>query len=124
MPIPPNHDDTLLTLINSYNSSREQVTKLGNQIIKIICDALRDVIPDMEGSVGTIDSPNVLFFSSNEQSSAWENKDSREIENWESLDQLIEKVFPEIKYDVDDNCIYLPPDKQKIVIERLKKLRG
>ncbi len=121
----PKYEKGLLSLIWWYNRSNENVTMAGKRIIEIICDAVRDIIPDIEGWVGTEDGSNLLFFNSKLQSDIWWNKvESNEGEQWECLDFLIEKVFPELKYCVDDNCIYLPPEKQNMVIERLEKLRG
>ncbi len=126
----PKYENNLLNLIDWYRQSREHVTKAGNKIIKIICDSIRDIIPDIEGWVGSIDSPDVLIFSSSIQVAVWEREikengiGGRNEERWRSLGSLIGEVFPELKFRVDDNGMYMPPEKQKIIIERLQQLRS
>ncbi len=117
-------EDDLLPLIWNYNTARRVVAITGGKIVIKICDAIRDIIPDIEGWVGDIDSSDVLFFRSEEAAKGFDEVllSGQEYEDWKSLDSLIGEVFPELQYKVDDNCIYLSPNKQKLIVERLKKL--
>jgi len=120
----PKYEKGLLSLVWWYNRSREHLRIAGEKIIEIICGAIRDILPDIDGWVGSIDSSDVLFFSSNHQQEIWDNEvEAGGVEGWKSLEYLIEEIFPELKFRVDDDGIYLPPDKQKIIIERLQQLR-
>lgn len=116
----------LLALIDDYNNAEGLVMTYGNRIMAIICDCVRDVIPDIRGVIGDLDDDDILIFRSYEYEieKRLETMKDGVPNNWRRFYFLIEKVFPELEFKVDDNGIYLSPEEQDEIIKRLKKLRG
>ena len=112
--------DNLLYEINQWNNSKMVVAAYENKIMAIICDAVRDIIPDIEGWLGTADNPNVLFFNSEIWSKDFPTAEEAASAGWWRLSMLIEQVFPELQFQVSDNGIYLPPEEQIEILKRLK----
>lgn len=116
--------DNILDIIERYESASSEVVKYQKEIIRLICNAVRDVIPDIDAWIGTIDNPNVIFFNSDERGKRFDKAlDDKAFDGWQSLDSLIGDVFPELLYEVDDNCIYLSPEEQAKIKERLERLK-
>ena len=114
----------LLALIDGWDKAKASVAAYEKRIMAIICDAVRDIIPDLEGWLGTPDNPNKMIFLSEQFGHCYERMPKEKNENWENLHSLIEEIFPELEYQLEDNDIYLSPEEQAKIIERLKKLRG
>jgi len=116
-------NNELLKLIHDYDNVRDLASTYGMRIISIICDVVRDIIPDIRGWVGDIDISDVLFFHSEKFEKRAEEMQEGVPTNWRRFYLLIELIFPELESDVDDDGIYLSPEEQISVLERLKKLR-
>jgi len=117
-------NNNLLALIDGRDKAKASVAAYEKRIMAIICDAVRDIIPDLEGWLGTPDNPNKMIFLSEQFGHCYERMPKEKNENWENLHSLIEEIFPELRYQLDDNDIYLSPEEQIKIIKRLKKLRG
>jgi len=114
----------ILALIDGRDKAKASVAAYEKKIMAIICDAVRDIIPDIEGWLGTADNPNVLFFNSEIWSKDFPTADEEAASaGWWWLSMLIEQVFPELQFQVSDNGIYLPPEEQIEILKRLKRLR-
>ena len=114
----------ILALIDGRDKAKASVAAYEKKIMAIICDAVRDIIPDIEGWLGTADNHNVLFFNSEIWSKDFPTAEEAASAGWWWLSMLIEQVFPELQFQVSDNGIYLPPEEQIEILKRLKKLRG
>ena len=54
----------ILALIDGRDKAKASVAAYEKRIMAIICDAVRDIIPDLEGWLGTPDNPNKMIFLS------------------------------------------------------------
>jgi len=95
-------------------------------IVWLICDVVRDVIPDIEGKLGTLTCGENLFFKSKqffERLRVERVFDRDELEGWRDFRSLVVDTFPEFKGEVFDNCLFLTPEEQMKVKDRLENLK-
>jgi len=116
-------NNNLLFAVHQYLNAKKMLAGYEKKIMDIICDAVRDIIPDIEGWLGTASNPNVLFFNSETWSKDFPTAEEAASAGWWWLSMLIEQVFPELQFQISDNGIYLPPEEQIEVLKRLKRLR-
>ncbi len=117
-------NNNLLFAVHQYLNAKKMLAGYEKKIMDIICDAVRDIIPDIESWLRYPDGPNIMLFLSEEFGHCYERMPKEKNENWENLHSLIEEIFPELEYQLEDNDIYLSPEEQAKIIKRLKKLRG
>ncbi len=111
--------DNLLYEIHQWNNSKMVVAAYENKIIKLICEAVRDVIPDIEGWRGTSDFPEMLFFNSEKYSIPPDGVDIKQ--KW--FTEIVVSVFPELKDEIYDNGIFLSPEQEAKILNKLVELR-
>jgi len=103
--------------------SREKINSSAQKIGEAICGAVKDIIPDIEYRVGDMEDPTKIWFMSNE--TRWQFENTKEnLSGWEPFWSLVSKVFPEIEDYIADDMMYIPPEKQEQIIERLQALKG
>jgi len=113
-------------LIKKYLDSLERAQETGAEIAKRIADTLQPIIPDIKWSLGWEEGgimwPNHIICFYSDQCNVNSVED---LENSESLQSLIEQVFPELKFCVDTpSGVYVPKEQCTKVIELLKELKG
>ena len=70
-----------------------------------------------------MEDPTKIWFMSNE--TRWQFENTKEnLSGWEPFWSLVSKVFPEIEDYIADDMMYIPPEKQEQIIERLQALKG
>jgi hypothetical protein len=115
--------DDIMGHISDYLKSREKINSSAQKIGEAICGAVKDIIPDIEYRVGDMEDPTKIWFMSNE--TRWQFEDTKEnLSGWEPFWSLVPKVFPEIEDYIADDMMYIPPEKQEQIIERLQALKG
>ena len=124
--------NVIINAINQYKDGIDEAKAYGERIIKLICDALRDVIPDIKGYTSVGYNDNTLKFLSTELEYRYLETllDEDDLfdgeypcEGWINLSSLIQKVFPDIEDLVKDDDVYIMPEEQAEVKERLERLK-
>jgi len=97
--------------IAKYLKHLEEATRLGEEIGKAICDALKPVIPDLKCKVGTyIGDVDVIYFSSEKYGWSWDKH-----RKWDKvLEWLIVEVFPELEGHVDSSVFLMSEEVEKV----------
>ncbi len=117
-------NDNLLFVINQYIDATVKMSINQRKIVEILCDTVRDIIPDIKGRFDIVDTPNVMFLHSESRGGDFpEDREGMEFASWYNISRLIEDVFPEIEFMIKDNGISLSQEEEKKILERLKKLR-
>lgn len=116
-------NNNLLTLIECLDRDKICVAVHEKMIMEIICDAIKDIIPDIKWRYGYPDDPDIMiFYSENMAKDFIDDRKEVSNNNWR-LYSVIENVFPELKYTTDDNYIYLSDEERFKIINKLKNLR-
>lgn len=97
-------------------------------LVELICDIVRDVIPDIEGRVGTLTNKENIFFFSKEYKERFEDAMVEDdfdfyLEGWQDFRSLVEDAFAEYAGLVFDNGLFLTPEEQLAVRDRLENLK-
>ena len=95
-------------------------------LVELICDTVRGIIPDIEGRVGTPTCGGNMFFRSSEFRQRLEYRLSQKDfswEGWRDFRSLVEDVFPEFLGSVFDNGLFLTPEEQLKIQDRLENLK-
>ena len=112
-------------LFQQSNTLLEIVEKINEQIAKTIVKTLKDIIPDLEYSIGWTEAGinTICFYSDSYDAISVVRRDNHD---YALLGDIIEKTFPNFSGPLRIECpsgIYLPGDKAQSVRERLKKLK-
>ena len=112
-------------LLQQSNTLLEKIEKINERIAKIIVKELKDIIPDLEWSIGWAEAgiDTICFYSDTYDVINIIRKDNH---NYIALVDIIEEVFSRFSSLMIEcpSGIYLPGDKAQSVRERLKKLKG
>jgi len=105
--------------IAKYLEHLEEATRLGEEIGKAICDALKPVIPDLKCEMGLYKGDvGVIYFRSEKYGWSWDKH-----RKWDKvLEWLIVEVFPELNGHVDSSVFLMTEEVEK-VRELLLKLK-
>lgn len=101
--------------------------KCQKEIIKFICDAVRDIIPDIKGWIEINGYDYLMVFVSEEYEQRSKRENGKQIVGWmekRRLFELIHEVFPMLSHQVYDFAIWLDWKEQLEITNRLKKLKN
>lgn len=120
--------ENILEMINQYAKALESAEKYGKKISWLIRNAVRDIIPDLEGQIGTpgLDG-KILFFKSKEfkmRLGTDVEEEEYEWQGWLAFWRLLNDVFPEFCGLIHDNGIFLNEGEQVEIKKRLEKLKA
>jgi len=104
--------------INLYLKHLGEARIFGEKVAKTIVEALRQIIPDLEWSLGWAEAgiDTICFYSSSRDISKIGLK---EVEKYVRLEVVIVEVFPELEFHIDTPYgVYL----KKNEVEKAKKL--
>jgi len=119
--------NTIAGLIDGLNRAKSWVVVNEKMIMEILCNAIKDVIPDIKGRLGypyPHNPASKIVFYSEQRSKALDNGTEGAIDNRFRLSSIIESVFPELEYSVDDHFIYLSEKERVELIKRLNEYKG
>jgi len=116
-------NNNLLFKICQYNSAKKMLATYQKTIMETICEAIRDVIPDIEWRLGNPENQNLMIFYSEDRAKKF-SFDDEAYDNYWRFSSVIESVFPALEFSVGDNYLYVSPEERDEIIKRLKKLRG
>lgn len=112
-------NDNLLFVICQYNSLKKMLSFSEKRIMEIICEAIRDVIPDIKARRDYCHSERMVFYT---EAMPEEAPEKTTPDFW--LSSVITDVFPALGGSVDDVSIYLSQEERADILKRLRKLRG
>jgi len=94
-------------------------------LVEMICDVVRDIIPDIEGRFGTLRGQASLYFFSKEIGKRFDKLLDDDDFDWTNrrFCFLVEDAFPEFVGCVFDNSLFLTPEEQLAVRDRLENLK-
>ena len=84
-------------------------------LVEMICDMVKDIIPDVGGTILILAGKERLFFFSEnfrERLNKGMAKDDFSWDGWWDFRSLIGEVFPEYAGCVYDNGLFLTPEEQ------------
>ena len=101
-------------LINDYLEAIRKTQEAGEKLGILICETVRDIIPDIEFSLGWAEAGvDTLCFFSKSKKKWW----------GVPFDAVLREVFPELFIDAPYG-VYLSSDEAEEARKRLKALRG
>jgi len=114
----------ILTAIDKYREARATFFLEGEKIAKMICDAIRDVLPDIKGYVleDRWHTWGTLFFESDMQHKEFLKTTIKTNRDWDNFLYILFDIFPSLIGHVN-SPMSLPPEKAKEIKRRLIKLR-
>jgi hypothetical protein len=111
----------LAGLIKGLDRAKSWVVMNEKMIMEILCNAIRDVIPDIKGRLGypyPNNPANKIVFYSEQKSKALDDGTEGAADNRYRLSSIIESVFPELEFSVDDHFIYLS-EKERVELTKI-----
>jgi len=114
-------------IINRLEVVYKEKEKCQKEIIKFICDAVRDIIPDIKGWIEINGYDYLMVFVSEEFEQRSKRENGKQIVGWmekRRLFELIHEIFPMLSHQVYDFGIWLDWKEQLEITDRLKKLKN
>jgi len=120
-------ENSFFNVIKRLEAAKKEQEKCQKEIIKFICDTVRDVVPDIKGWVEINGYDYLMVFVSEEFEKRSEKEKGKQIVGWmekRRLFELIHEVFPMLRHQVYDFEIWLNWKEQLEITDRLKKLKN
>lgn len=104
-----------MKMVNDYLEAIRRAQEAGEKLGELICETVKDIIPDIEFSLGWAEAGvDTLCFHSKSK------KKWREV----PFDTVLREVFPELQFHIDTPYgVYLSQEEAEEIRKRLKALR-